>query len=82
MSASTHLIKESAVIDVATELRKLVLQDLLKLKTTRLRSSVTRRDPAATRSRACAPALSSRRWARNMHRRANSRLCSSAIVRH
>ena len=37
----TNLIKKSAVVDIATELRKLVLQDLLKLKTTRLRSPVT-----------------------------------------
>jgi hypothetical protein len=34
--ANTHLIKESAVVDIATELRKLVLQYLLKLKTTGL----------------------------------------------
>ena len=67
---NSHLVKESAVIDVAAELRELVLQDLLELKTARLHKLVTR--PAAL----CTQALDLRYL---LHARSTIRITLQAI---
>ena len=79
---TTHLIKKSAVVDVAPQLRKLVLQNLLKFKAAGLHACVTRAAAHACAKWRAQPVLSSPRSDRNKHRLAGSRLYCGEGAHH